>query len=241
MPELISPRQPSPGFRVSGGLVARALRQVPSEQRTEGVIRNMLEHSDVHDWGSAATLVPEFKDNRLLLDLLPGYLAQSKPGALYIALWLARNGTLAVIQPSLSAASRALRSDQISVNDLSAACALIVKHGTDGQFAEFMAAFERAKSGDLERYRLLFWYASYSEPGDRMLRVIAVMLGDERVLFEGTRYCDIAGAELQRLSGEPFGFRASDLSERNAAVARARNWLREHSTLPSPSKRNTTR
>jgi len=241
--ELISSGQPYFPFSMSpAGLAARALRQVPPEQRTEGLIRNMLEHSDVHDWGSAATLVPEFKNDRLLLDLLPGYLSQSKAGALYVALWLARNGTLAILQPALSAASRAVRSNQISFNDLNAACTLIIRYGTNEQFAELLAVFERAKSADVARYKQL-WDASYSLEVDRMLRVIGILITDERVLFEGVRYCDIAGARLQALSGESFGFGVGgqDVSARDAAVLRARNWLREHSALPPSSARETTR
>ena len=65
------PRPPLPESRT---FAWQALAHVPEDRRRAGVVRNMLRHMDVHGWGSAATLVPEFKDDPLLLALLPGYL-----------------------------------------------------------------------------------------------------------------------------------------------------------------------
>lgn len=75
-------------------LVAQTLREVPESERRDSIVRNMLKYSAIHAWGSAATLVTEFRDDPLPLKLLPGYLNRQQKGAFYIACWLVNNGQL---------------------------------------------------------------------------------------------------------------------------------------------------
>jgi hypothetical protein len=222
------PRQP---IEEAGGLIGRALGHVPASRRRPGIVRNMLRHSDVHGWGSATTLVPEFKDDPLLLELLPGYLAKLHPGAVHIAWSLAQHGQLALMAPALGAAVRLLAIPKgPELNDIYAATGLIVKHGTDAQFGKLLDAFRAAKDRDTTRYMQL-WQVAYGEEGPRILQMIAVMIEDERPLYAATtmRYCDIAGGTVQRIAKADLGFKQwdQDLGERRAAVQRAREWLRD--------------
>jgi hypothetical protein len=76
------------------------------------------------------------------------------------------------------------------------------------------------------------WQVAYSEEGPRILKMISVVLDDERPMSANTtmRYCDIAGGRLQMIAKTDFGFGKQweqDLAERRAAVQRARKWLRD--------------
>jgi hypothetical protein len=220
------PRQP---MEYSKAFAALALMQLPEAARREGIVRNMLRYSDVHGWGSAATLVPEFKDDPLLLRLLPAYLEKDQPGALNIAWSLVRNGQTTLLARTLDAALRVLNApNTMDVNDIYAASQVLVKYGSDSQFARFLEALERA-AHDTTRYMQL-WQVAYGEEGPRILRMIAVLLADERPMAATTtmRYCDIAGGRLQMIAKEDFGFKQWDqaLTERNTALLRARAWLR---------------
>jgi hypothetical protein len=221
-----TPRKPLDDL---GTLPGRALSHVPENRRRAGVIRNMLRHSDLHGWGSAATLVPEFKDDPLLLELLPGYLAKLHPGALNIAWTLARSGQTAALPISLDAATRILELPKAEVNDIYAASNLLVRHGSPAQFAKLIDALNSAREHDRERYTQL-WQVAHAEEGPRILRIVAVWLKDERAWWTNTtmRFCDIAGSRLQTIAKTDFGFKQWDqnIRERNTAIAKARAWLR---------------
>jgi hypothetical protein len=222
---------PRPAVDKLKTFAGRALSHVPASRRRAGVVRNMLAHSDVHGWGSATTLVSEFKDDPLLLKLLPGYLAKLQPGSLSIAWSLARNGQEAALPISLDTATRTLELPKVEVNDLYASTYLLVRYGSDTQFEKLLGALNAAKLHDRERYMQL-WQVAYGEEGPRILRMIGVLLADERPYAPGStmRYCDIAGGRLQTIAKQEFGFSKQwdqDLAQRKAAVARARNWLRD--------------
>ena len=209
------------------GFAGAALGHVPEKRRRSGIVRNMIRHTDVHAWGSAATLVPEFQDDPLLLELLPGYLAKLHPGSLNLAWSLARSGQTAVLPISLDAATRTLDLPRAEVSDLYAASHLLVKHGSDAQFGRLLDALKAGRT--TERYMQL-WQVAYTEEGPRILRMVAVLLDDERPMSADTtmRYCDIAGGRLQGIAKTDFGFKQwdQDFRERRSAVARARDWLR---------------
>lgn len=207
-----------------------ALAQVPESRRRPGIVRNMLRYSNVHGWGSAATLVPEFKDDLLLLKLLPDYLQKLQPGAVSIAWWLARNEQKSLMSASLAAALRTLAMPVVADgNDVNAATSLVVTYGNDAEFAQFLVALGSAKEHDPKRYMQL-WWAAPTEAGPRTLKIVAAVISDERPMDPSTtmRYCDIAGGRLQMISHQEFGFKnwGQAIAERNVAVARARNWLK---------------
>jgi hypothetical protein len=214
-------------------LAAQTLRKVPESQRREGIIRNMLKYSAVHVWGTAATLVPEFKDDALLLELLPGYLERQQKGALYVASWLIANGQTTLLEISLKAALLAMRAKDRDYNEISAACRMIIEHGHDDQYQEYLNILQQTKAHDTKRYGELWQVAWDESRSPRVVRILAVLLDDERRTssWSDVRYCDFAGALLQRFSDEKFGFKEWNkmpLNERDEAVKRARAWMRRN-------------
>lgn len=229
--ELVAGEGPKEMFAFAPTLLAaRTLRHVPESRRRDGIIRNMLQFSAIHLWGTAATLVPEFKDDPLLLDLLPRYLERSQKGALFTACWLVNSGQMALLETTLDAALRALNDKTVDHSELNAACRLLLDHGTSQQFERYLNILRASKVHDLGRYRQL-WQVAWEGRSQRVVRILAVLLDDERQASsqDSVRYCDFAGALLQKFAGEKFGFKQWDkmsLPERNAAVARARDWMK---------------
>jgi hypothetical protein len=179
--------------------------------------------------GVGCHLVPEFKDDPLVLELLPHYLERSQRGAVYIASWLVSNGQTVLMKPTLDAAPRFLTGKDIDYPELNAACRLLLDHGTEEQFVQYLTTLRSAKVHSVGRYRQL-WQIAWDSRPPRVLPILAVLLDDERGAAPGdsVRYCDFAGALLQRFSNENFGFKAwgkMPVAERNAAVARARAWM----------------
>lgn len=230
--ELVSGEGPTDIYQSAPApLAARTLRETPESLRRDGVVRNMLQFSAIHEWGTAVTLVPEFQDDPLLLDLLPGYLERSQKGAVYTACRLVSSGQTALLEQTLEAALRTLTDKGVDSSELNAACMLLLEHGADRQFEQYLKILRDAKLHDMGRYREL-WQVAWEGKSRRVVDILAVLLDDQRRASPGdsVRFCDFAGALLQRFSEETFGFKQWDkmpLSERNAAVARARAWMNE--------------
>ena len=67
------------------------------------------------------------------------------------------------------------------------------------------------------------------EAQERELRVAAILIDDRRPGFGSLRYCDVAAATVEKLSGEDFGIKQEMAgSERDRAVALAAAWLSSH-------------
>lgn len=216
-------------------LAAKALREVPASELRAGIIRNMLRYSTIHMWGTAATLVPEFENDPLLLKLLSEYLMRGQKGALYTASWLIANGKTTLLDVSLKAALNVLRDSDRDYSEVTAACRLLVEHGSEEQFQDYLGILRQTKSADANRYRSL-WQAMWHDTSPRTVRILAEILEDDRLTSQwgDIRNCDFAGALLQKIANEKFGFREWEkmsLAERDAAVARARAWM-ERSTQP---------
>ena len=212
-------------------LAARTLREAPERRRREDIVRNMLQHSAIHVWGTAATLVPEFKDDPLLLKLLPAYLEQPQKGAVATACSLVANGQIALLDVTLEAALKVLRDRGVDFSEVYPTCKLLIQHGSDEQFEEYLTILKEAKVHDAKRYHQL-WQVAWGERSPRVMRILAVLLNDQRRAspWYDVRNCDFAGALLQRFSGEKFGFKQWEkmpLPERNVAVARARAWMKQ--------------
>ena len=226
-------RAASPGGLPSDAvpaLAARTLQEVPAERRKEGILRNMLQYSALHPRASAMNLLPEFKDDPLLLELLPAYLEQRQKGAVTIACGLAGYGQLALAEATFDAALRVLRDRQADDSDVDSACGLVIRRGSDAQFEQYLTIIREAKLHDRSRYREM-WAPAWEDQSPRILRILAVILEDSRMdsPWSGVRTCDFGGALLERYTGQKFGYKEWDrmpFAERDAAVARARAWMR---------------
>lgn len=206
-------------------LIARLLAGFSEPERSRGVVRNLLRHSATHDWGTAATLVPSYKDHPLLHELLPGYLERDQKGALSVAWWLVRNGRPDAAPAALPAALRRIgKPPGARFNDFYAACGLVTERGSEEQFGQFLALLQSADTAQ----SLALWNGAISLAGPRKLRVLDVLLADQRIAAGDMRLCDLAGGHMQSIAGVKFGFREwnQPRAERDQALDRARAWRR---------------
>lgn len=212
-------------------LAASTWQEVPGESRREGIVRNLLQHSAIHTWAAAGILLPEFKDDPLLLKLLPAYLQQHQKGAVAIACALAAYNQLALRDLTFDAALRALRDKQADYYDVRGAIGLLIHSGSDQQFEEYLAILREAKIHNRSVYSEM-WQPAWEDKSPRTLRILAVVLDDPQRYprWSDVRNCDFGGALLEKYSGEKFGYKQWDkmpLAERNAALARARAWMKQ--------------
>src|SRR6516225_9946499 len=97
------------------------------------------------------------------------------------------------------------------MNRLQASSALLRDYGTDDQFDIIPATLRRLQNVNEDQYRKLFGSVSYRQ--------------NKREL----RYCDVAAATVEKLSGENFGIEQEmTASEHDRAVALAAAWLSSH-------------
>ena len=221
-------------------LASRTWREAPEEQRSEDLLRKMLEYSALHPQTADTILMSEFKDDPLLVQLLPAYLAQRQKGAVAIACSLAGEGQLALQDLTFAAALRVLHDTAADYTDVAGAIGLLIHHGSDEQFEEYLAIMKEARVHDRSRYRQM-WEPAWEDKSPRILPILAVILDDPRrvSLWDNVRTCDFGGMLLERHSGQKFGYQQWDkmpLPERDAALARARAWLRQAQGEPRSPK-----
>src|SRR5260370_24387383 len=84
--------------------------------------------------------------------MLPGYLARQQAGALEIACSLVASGQTALLDVTVKAALKALRSGNTSTNDVASACPLVVRNGNEEQFDEYLRIMKEAKAQNTARY-----------------------------------------------------------------------------------------
>ena len=212
-------------------LAARTWQEVPEERRREGIVRTVLQHSALHAGAATGILLPEFKDDPLLLNLLPAYLQQHQRGAVAIACALVAYDQLALRDLTFDAALQVLRDKQADYYDVRAAIGLFIHSGSDQQFEEYLAMMREAKVHNRSLYSQM-WQPAWEDKSPRILRILAVVLDDPQRYppWSDVRNCDFGGALLERYSGEKFGYKQWDkmpLAERDAALARARAWMKQ--------------
>jgi hypothetical protein len=214
----------------SGHIASLLFHELPERGRMKTIMRILVRWIGDSDfpWQFGAhihtTLIPHFNSD--LAELLSEELHNPQQGTIYVASWLAESGERSILGPSVTAAIRALRMKTMVHNDLIAAGRLIVNHGDDAQFEDYLQVLVQARMANDPRYDSMWWLVE-SQKGPRVLRIFATILQDERPsqrgsMDHGWRYCDIAGLRLQQAVGVNFGFRNS--GHFDAAVVNARRW-----------------
>jgi hypothetical protein len=206
-------------------LLAHALQKGAKREFPDRLIVKLVDDAPVHAWGSATTLL-QFKDSPVLSDRLRDALSRNQEGAVRIAWYLARNEQRSVLPEALATAQRlVMNPGPVNMSELQAASGLIRDYGNDAQFGALVVRLRRLKTSDVEQYRKLFGSAAYSE-NKREIELATVLIDDAREGFPPMRYCDVAAAEIQRLSGQDFGVAQNmTRSDWDRAVGRAREWL----------------
>ena len=215
-----------PGLANQGA--AWALAKGAKRDYPDRLIRCLLRNMPAYDWGAANELL-EFKDSPLAIGTMKNSLSRDPAGSIYVAWVLVRNGQRAFLPEALDAAVSLVRApESVLMNRLQASSWLLRDYGSDWQFEVIPATLRRLKNKNEDAYRNLFGSVNYMQ-SRRELRVAAVLIDDRRPGFRTLRYCDVAAATVERLSGQAFGIkREMTLEDRDRAVARAAAWLDSH-------------
>jgi hypothetical protein len=201
------PRQPLAELRTAEPprlLPTLALRQLPEEKWQEMIIRRMIEHSDVHFWGSAATL-QEFAKHPAVLAQMPARLRRPAPGAVYIAWWIVRADPNSPLRPvALAAAVKDLPNTDRDYNQRFAAVNLILEFGGNADKNALVETFRNSRQTNLRLYYELF-SAAETKDSPVVLGMAGLMLDDRRVFGSRMRYCDLAVFALSESLSSPLG------------------------------------
>ncbi len=205
-----------------------ALAKAGRRDHPDRLIRCLLRNMPAYDWGAANRLL-EFKDSPVVVREMGSALVRDPSGSIYVAWTLVRNGQRAFLREALDAAMVLVRSpDEVPMNRLQASSSLLRDFGSDEQFDLIVATLRRLKTQNENAYRKLFGSVSYMQ-SRRELRVAAVLIDDYRWGFRTLRYCDVAAATVQKLTGENLGIQQEmTLQDRDRAVTGAAAWLRGH-------------
>lgn len=206
-------------------LLAHALEKSAKREFPDRLIIKLVDDAPAHAWGSAVALV-QFKDSPVLIGRLRRALSRNQKGAVTIAQYLVNNEQRSMLPEALAAAQKLVTNPgPVDMSELQAASGLIRDYGDDVQFGTLVATLRRLKTADVEQYRKLFRSVAYSK-NKREIALAAVLIDDTREGFPPMRYCDVAAANLQRMSGQDFGVvQNMTRSDWDRAVSRARDWL----------------
>jgi len=215
-----------PGLGNQGA--AWALAKGAKRDYPDRLIRCLLRNMPVYDWGAANELL-EFKDSALVVGSMKNSLSRDPAGSIYVAWVLVRNGQRGFLPEALDAAVNLVSApERVLMNRLQASSWLLRDYGSDRQFDTIPATLRRLKNENEVAYRNLFGSVNYMQ-SRRELRVAAVLIDDRRPGFGTLRYCDVAAATVERLSGQAIGIKQEmTLQERDRAVGRAAAWLSSH-------------
>jgi hypothetical protein len=208
--------------------VAWALAKGATRDYPDRLIRCLLRNMPVYEWGAANELL-EFKDSALVISSMKTLLSRDPAGSIYVARVLVRNGQRAFLSEALDAAVKLVSDpEHVLMSRLQAPSLLLLDYGSDKQFDVIPATLRRLKNQNENAYRNLFASVNYRQ-NRRELRLASILIDDRRPGFGTLRYCDVAAASVQTLSGESFGIKQEmTLEERDLAVARAAAWLNSH-------------
>jgi hypothetical protein len=224
---MADPNMPGTGNQ----LAAWALQKGAKRNYPNRLISCLLRNMSTYEWGAANSLL-DFKDSPLAIHELTGLLTRDPGASIHVASVLVRNGQRAFLREALDAAQR-LVSDPgpVAMNRLQASSGLLRDYGSDEQFNVILATLRRLKAPNEDAYRKLFGSVSGTQ-SKRELRVALILIDDRRPGFGSMRYCDVAAATVERLSGEHFGFNQEMTSaERDRVVVLANAWLSTHRNI----------
>jgi len=228
----------STGGRSYAAFAVRALGHLEREGLDDRVIETATRNMAVSSWGTAVTLKLNYPRHPTALALLTDALNEDRSGALDIADFLVDERTHPLIPAAVEASGRVLRKrDRIDLRDratwasfgaLRSACQLIRRWGDDEAFEALLDEFRTAREEDRPRF-VAMWQASAYAKEPRVIELCRIAIEDRGELSRDRRLCDVATTELQRVTGEDFGWKAEQSPvERDQAVARAKDWLARH-------------
>jgi hypothetical protein len=225
--DLISGKTESKDSPLRGSLflAQAALRKLgASPEADTPLIKAWIREAQWNAWGSANSLI-EYAANPVTIETLQSALQNGLSGSSYIALVLVRNGNRAILPDALTRALKVADRPDADSTDLQGAAALLRDYGTDQQLKQLADLVRKYQAQDRKFYGVLWQYATESG-NPREARVLAVVLGDRRIVSGETRYCDFALGVLERAVGQHFGTGGKTVQQRDDAVSKALAWLK---------------
>jgi hypothetical protein len=193
----------SDGAHWAGSLAEAAIQRLgKSTASEEKLIRQLLDISDLDEWGAGVTLA-EFAQQPNLVVELRTMLKSRRPGSLYVAYGILKAGQRRILPDAISAAFDYLDRPRKDHSETQAACWVVRDFGSDEQFRHFVRVLRKYQFQDQAHYDEL-WRDTVWSDNDRERVVLEILLADERVDASGQRYSDIARSELDRLAAKPL-------------------------------------
>ena len=168
------------------------------------------------------------------MKLVAEALSGGDPNAIPVAAMLIRKQSHPLVSEAVRASVRYL-ADEGATNPvfLPDAVRLIVRFGSDRDFAFFIGQLRNAKAGDMKRYAGL--WSACDEDYRQLPKVCREVIDDKRAIFKDDRFCDRAVWALERTTKMKFGAKYGRNSEggleqsesdRDKSVEKAKAWLK---------------
>lgn len=181
----------------AGSLAEASVQRLAQFNHAEDeLIRQLLNISDINEWG-AGTALQEFAQNAGLVQELRTMLRERRPGSLYVAYNVIKTGQARVRDAAVAAALVTIR-DSVNRSESQAACWILRDFGNPIEFNQLVGAIKEYQYRDQERFDEL-WRDTVWSDNLRERDVLEILLADQRMYASGQRYSDVAKGELDRV------------------------------------------
>jgi hypothetical protein len=218
-------------FQTRHAIAACALQHLPAEGLEDRIITEAMAHCEINAMGAGITLAENYPRHPTTLKLLGEVLEQDSPTALVVAGLVVKDAEHPLLATALSAAMRELgEPERGHSQDLGAACRFVRDYGDEEQFQFLLGEIERAQTEDRGRYTRL-WSAClfFRTLGPRTVPLYSIFLSDAEVARKEEGLAYMTPMHLQQITGVDFGLAQEQTpEEREAAIEKARAWLREN-------------
>jgi hypothetical protein len=226
---LTTDEQPCPLFCFA----ARALSRLSKGHFDDRFITEAFKHAPLRPDNVASALSLNYPRHPTVLELLKQALQASRPEGVTIALSIIKDKDDPLVPAAVRAARELLLRAEKSLG-LCEAWQLIDSYGNESDLPPVLDKIRTWQESDRERYTRL-WESSGCSARLR-IPVIRIVIEDRRVSAGDARFCDEAVLGLQiatrhDATGHPFGLSVplpKSTRDRDAAVERAKRWLRAH-------------
>jgi hypothetical protein len=225
-------------------LATLCLRKASKFQIWERILMVLVNQQETPgaQWGVATALVNNYGDDPSMLAMEREAFRAGKPGAMYVADYMVKGREHPLAAAAAEGARKALAEDgparetpkgQPYAPALRAAEALLLRCGSDEDFAFLLEQVNQARLHDAGTYQALMLLADDSalSPPARVLELCRQYIDDNTVMtaapWPGFRLCDLAALTAARIGKQDFGLKPDDEPElRDEAVAKASAWLK---------------
>jgi hypothetical protein len=179
-------------------LIRAALLEIgDAEEANHKLVHQLLNLSDLNEWGAGMTL-REFAGDPYLVRELREMLAVRRPGSLSVARDMLRAGQTELLADATAVAHEYADNPETRLSEIGAACQVLRDFGSDDQFRQFLGLMRKYEYSDTHHFDDL-WRNSIWSDNVRERAVLDILLADHRSYANGQSYIQIAESELARL------------------------------------------